>query len=64
MTPFDKFVNMNYYTVYDELQEIAHEHELFTSLIENGQDYNIDENPDRVKVHVDEKATIVRFEFG
>jgi len=64
MTPFDKFINMNYYTVYQELQLTAYENELFTSLIENNIDYNIDENPDRIKVFVDQEGIIKRFEFG
>jgi|APGre2960657423_1045063.scaffolds.fasta_scaffold144709_1 hypothetical protein len=64
MGEFDKYINCNYYSVYDELQELAKNCEMFTSLVENNINYNIDENPDRILVYINNESIITRFVLG
>ena len=61
MQQLNQFIGHNYFTVYDQLQTVAQSLGLFTSLIEPNLDFNIDQDPIRLKVYVNESNVIIGF---
>ncbi len=64
MKDFEQFIGKDYYEVYDSIQAVALDTGLYTCLIEDDLDYNIDHDSLRVKVYVDYNKTIVKVKKG
>ncbi len=63
-TSLDFFYDKNYYQYADEIIAIANQHNLSTCLIEKNINYNIDVNPTRLNIFVDDNSIIEDFSLG